>query len=217
MQEFTRFKRPFLLLIPVLGMGIFILLYIIAALVYPGGSWSILNQHGYSFWNNYLCDLIDYYAVNGELNSARYIARSALVILCVGLIILWYYLPRLFFKKSINSMIMTIFGILALVTMLFLTIGTHDLIVRIAGVFGVIAFITTIIELFKNYFYRLFVIGLFCLFIFLVNYYIYETGTNLNALPIIQKITFLSFIFWFGYLNIALYRKVKLYNQGLKR
>ena len=207
------FKRPYLLLFPVFGMGIFILLYILAALVYPGGSGSILSQHGFSFWNNYLCDLLDFYAVNGEVNTARILARIGLFVLCISLIILWYHLPKLFVIKSVNLIIMKICGILALITILFLAIGTHDLIVRIAGVLGVIAFITSFIELFKNSFYKLAAFGIFCLIIFLINYYIYETGSYLETLPVIQKITFLVYILWFGFLDIALFQSVNSNNK----
>lgn len=215
MQELSRFKSPFILLIPIFGMVLFILLYIIAAIFYPGGNWSNLNHQGFSFWNNYLCDLLDYYAVNGEVNSARFLARSALVTLCISLIIFWCYLPRLFLKKNINSIIMKTFGIMALVASLFLASGTHDIVIRIAGVFGVIAFIAAFIELFKNHFYKLLVFGVYCLIIFLINYYIYETGSYLKVLPVFQKITFLSFIFWFGFLDMALYRKVKSHYQKI--
>ncbi len=96
---------------------------------------------------------------------------------------------------------------------MFLAIGTHDLIVRIAGVLGVIAFITLFVELFKNSFYKLAAFGIFCLIIFLINYYIYETGSYLIALPVIQKITFLAYILWFGFLDIALFQSVNSSNE----
>lgn len=209
MKALSYLKKPYLLLLPIFGMVLFIVLYILAAVAYPGGSWSFLDQDGFSFWNNYLCDLLDYYAVNGEINVARFYARWALVILCLSLIILWFYLPRLFLNKTINLNIMRYSGILALVIILFLASGTHDVIVRIAGVFGVIAFVLASIALFKNYFYRLFFLGLFCLIIFLVNYYIYETGSYIKGLSVIQKITFLSYMIWFVFLDLVLYRKVR--------
>ena len=143
------FKRPYLLLFPVFGMGIFILLYILAALVYPGGSGSILSQHGFSFWNNYLCDLLDFYAVNGEVNTARILARIGLFVLCISLIILWYHLPKLFVIKSVNLIIMKICGILALITILFLAIGTHDLIVRIAGFWALLLLLFRLLSFLK--------------------------------------------------------------------
>ncbi|MGB5667695.1 MAG: hypothetical protein WBM53_12670 [Maribacter sp.] len=201
--------KPFVLLLPLVGIGLFVLLYIIAAIGYPGGSWAVPHHEGFSFWNNYLCDLLDKYAINGELNSGRYFARFSLAALCSGILLLWVYLPGLFSSKSINKRIMWYSGILSLISTLFLTSGTHDITVRIAGFFGVIAFISCFIELFKAGHYKLFTFGVLCLGIFLLNYYIYETGTFIRNLPIIQKVTFVSFILWFVFLDIFFFRNVK--------
>lgn len=199
-------KRVFLIL-PMIGMVLFVILYLIAATIYPGGSWKFPEATGFSFWNNYLCDLLDYYAINGQLNDARYVARTALGFLCAGLLLLWWYLPSFFPAGHISRTIMWISGILALGTTLFLSSGTHDTTVRIAGFFGLIAFMSLFIELYRIGLYRLFFFGLFCLIIFLVNYYIYETGSFIKGLPIIQKITFISFICWFTILNLAMIKK----------
>ncbi|MGI9547395.1 MAG: hypothetical protein ACR2MM_09180 [Flavobacteriaceae bacterium] len=195
------------LVLPMIGMALFVILYIVAAIKYPGGSWKFPDAKDFSFWNNYLCDLLDHNAVNGQLNDARYIARTALAFLCGGLLLLWWYLPSLFPEDRITRTIMWISGILALVTTFFLSSGTHDTTVRIAGFFGAIAFINLFIELYRIGLYRLFILGLFCLIIFLINYYIYETGSFIKGLPIIQKITFLSFLCWFTFLNLSMIKK----------
>ncbi|NHF59681.1 hypothetical protein FK220_010035 [Flavobacteriaceae bacterium TP-CH-4] len=202
-------RSPSLLLLPLFGMGLFVLLYVIAALKYPGGSWVKPNQEGFSFWYNYLCDLLDYNAINGEMNVARIYARAALGVLCISLLFLWYHLPRLFSKKSLNLQIMLVAGIASLITTMLLASDTHDVTVRIAGLFGVVAFISCFVELFKAGYFRLFALGIICLIVFLVNYYIYETGLLLNALPVIQKITFVLFICWFVLLNLLLFKKLK--------
>ena len=98
-------------------------------------------------------------------------------------------------------------GILALVTTCFLSSGNHDFTVRLAGIFGTLAFIFCFIELYKNGYYSLFYFGIACLLIFIINYYIYESGNYIQALAIVQKITFLSFISWFVWMNILLIKK----------
>ncbi|MCJ7465939.1 MAG: hypothetical protein MUO53_04510 [Maribacter sp.] len=205
-----------LFLLPIIGIFLFLLLYVLAAHNYPGGSWMVPDQVGFSFLNNYLCDLLDRYAINGELNTARYFARGSLGILCISLGFLWYCLPRLFFGQSLNKTIMWAAGIFALVITFFLTSGTHDVIVRIAGIFGVIAFVTASVELFKTRHFKLFAAGLICLFIFLVNYYIYETGTFLQTLPILQKITFVCFLLWFVSLDLALYKEIRSKRKAMR-
>ena len=196
-----------ILYLPLIGMALFILLYVLSAFLYPGGSWKFQQAEGFSFWHNYLCDLLDEYAINGELNSARYVSRIALGFLCGGLLLLWYHLPNLFDSSNRNQKIMWSSGILALVTTCFLSAGNHDFTVRLAGIFGTLAFILCFIELFRNRFYKLVYFGIACLLIFIVNYYIYESGNYIRALAIIQKITFLSFISWFVWINLLLIKK----------
>ena len=209
-------SKPFVLLLPLAGLVLFVVLYILAALNYPGGSWIVLDQEGFNFWNNYLCDLLDRNAINGELNPARFYARGSLAVLCISLLLLWYYLPGLFSKRGINVFVMWLAGILSLLVTMSLTSGTHDITLRISGIFGVIAFISCFIELYRANYFALFYFGIACLFIFLVNYYIYETGTFIRSLPVIQKVTFISFILWFAFLDISFYKLVKIKNDKIR-
>ncbi|MFD0863802.1 hypothetical protein ACFQ1M_16420 [Sungkyunkwania multivorans] len=197
------------MLLPIFGMVIFVLLYFFAAMLYPGGSDAFPNKPGFSFIHNYLCDLLDVQAINGELNTSRALAIVALGILCTSLILLWFYLPVIFTTKSVNQKITLVTGVASLGMTVFLSSVNHDLILRIAGSFGVITLLSVLIELFKIRFFKLFGWGVFCLFIFLGNYYVYETGSLIRALPLIQKVTFLSFIGWFVVLNLVVYRKYR--------
>ena len=135
-------------------------------------------------------------------------ASIALAILCFSLILLWYHLPKLFDRKNKAQTIMSITGILSLIITLFLASGIHDIIIRIAGVFGVAALLISFIELYKADYYKLLIFGIICLLLFLTNYYIYETEILIDKLPLIQKVTFLSFCNWFVLLSICIYRKL---------
>lgn len=209
----TGITKLYLMLFPLAGIGLFAFFYALSALNYPGGSWNFTDRTGFSFWHNYLCDLLDDYAINGEVNTARFFARAALGILCISLFLIWFSLPKLFTIKSINLTIMRLSGLLSLVVTLFLASGTHDLILRIAGIFGGVAVITCLVELYKIRYYKLLKLGVFCLIVFFVNYFIYETSYYIKILPVLQKITFISFIVWFVCLDIQLYRKLNLYNE----
>ena len=104
---------------------------------------------------------------------------------------------------------MWISGILALGTTFFLSAGTHDITVRIAGLFGLIAFIASLVELVRIKYFRLFYLGLLSVVIFVINYYIYETGIFIGILPVLQKFTFACCILWFFLLNISLIKKAR--------
>ena len=95
----TGFPKPYMLLFPLMGMGLFVFLYILAAINYPGGSWNFIDQNGFSFGHNYLCDLLDHYAINGKINSARFFARAALRTLCASIILLWFFYLYYFQQK----------------------------------------------------------------------------------------------------------------------
>ncbi len=199
-----------IVVVPYLGMLVFLLLYVLAALHYPGGSYSHPNAKGFSFWDNYLCDLLDTYTITGVTNGARNWARMALLVLCSSLMYLWFHLPKLFPAKNSNMKLLKFAGIGALVITLFMTAGNHDVVVRIAGLFGVVGMLTLFVELFRAKYYKLFGCGMYCLLILLVNYYIYETEVYLAALPVIQKITFVSFIVWFLLMDFSLYKRLKV-------
>ena len=188
-------------------MAVFVLLYLIAADRYPGGSWAHPGQPGFSWRHNYLCDLLDTHAVNGILNPGRYWARSALGILCLGLAWLWYQLPGLTKGPPWAKGLMRYAGLAAFGTTVFLSSGTHDLTVRIAGVFGLVGMASLLAGLWLRGRKALSIFGGWCLVIFLLNYAIYETGGFLMALPLLQKITFVSFLSWFIWMDLALCRK----------
>ncbi len=206
-----RLKKPptYVLLMPQLGILTFLALYVMAAMAYPGGSAARPTHPGFDFWNNYLCDLLDEFAINGELNSARFYARAALFALCTGLVLLWFYLPLLFARKSRLHFLMWSAGIVSLLILFLMGTRNHDLIVRLAGVFGIAAFLLCAIALIRDGWQKLGILGFSCLSVFLINYFIYETGVYRSALPLIQKGTFLLCISWFTGLNYTLYKKVK--------
>lgn len=200
------YVHPARLVVPVAAMVLFILFYIIAALKYPGGSWQDPSHTGFSFWNNYLCDLLDSIAINGSQNTAKVWSRTALAILCIGLVYLWYHLPILFARRGWGTKIFWTSGLLAFITLFTLSEGMHDISVRIAGLFGTIALVALVLELYRYEYTTLYPLGIICILIFLVNYGIYETGNGLRFLPVLQKFTFSLFFLWFFQVNRILYK-----------
>jgi hypothetical protein len=63
---------------------------------YPGGTAWDPSTRGNDFWLNYLCDLERAVAINGESNAiGSALARTAIVVLGVGLAFFWWHLPAL--------------------------------------------------------------------------------------------------------------------------
>jgi len=201
-------KNLLVVAIPFIGMFLFIGFYILSAFLYPGGSYKDPNSTAFSFTNNYLCDLLDINAINGELNIASTMARIAFGILCFTMIYLWIQIPRLFAKKHVNHHIIKLLGVLSMVIAMFLAAGIHDIIVYIAGILGLLALMLTFIELYRHRFFFFLGLGICCFMLISLNYIIYTTGYAIDALPFIQKITFTASITWFLMLIVATYQKI---------
>lgn len=202
-----------LIKLPLAGMLLFVVFYVVAAIHYPGGSYEAPQATGFSIQNNYLCDLLDKIAINGQFNNAKVYARVAMGFLCFSLILLWGLLPKLFNVTKTVHVITSAFGILSMIITMFLASGVHDIIVRVAGFCGVIAVLLTFRELYRSNYRGLLNFGLVCLFLLLANNYIYETDRLIEWLPLIQKFTFVSWISWFVALNILLMKKLSVSGQ----
>ena len=158
-------------LLPVIGFCLFILLYFIAASLYPGGSEVNQSAKGFSWMHNYWCDLLETHAENGQPNTARTTAIIAMSVLCISIALFWYFIPGLFTFKPIFKKIIQYTGILSMVILVFLQADFHDIVINISGALGIIAITGTMIGLYKNHFYILFVTGLLCVFLFFLKAY----------------------------------------------
>lgn len=196
-------------LTPVYGGVLFVLLYITAALLYPGGSQQYPHAKGFSWIHNYWCNLLNYEAINGAHNTARPVAIAAMIVLCISLAAFWYYFPACtdlpaWFRKAIR--ISGVAG-MAIALLLFANLY-HDAVINIAGIAALVALLGTAIGIYRNKWYGLFWFGIICALLIGVNNYIYYTGSGLLYLPVIQKITFLCFLLWICLINIKMYSKV---------
>lgn len=196
------------IIIPLAGICLFILLYIAAAFLYPGGNEYDGSAKGFSWQNNYWCELLNSYAENKEINPARPVAIIGMAVLALSLVMFWYHIPKLFnFRSYLNITIRTA-GILSMAVLPFLFTGSHDAVINIAGTLGITSMIVVLVGLYQIRFYSLFFLGIICIILCFVNNYIYYTTNWLPQLPVIQKITFIFFLSWFGCLNIQLYKKL---------
>lgn len=197
------------LVIPLIGILTFVLLYIIAAGYYPGGSNAESTHRGFDWINNYWCDLIARYAKNGDLNPGRNIALSAMIILFSSLALFWFSLPAFFREARSVRIFVGYTGILSMSILIFIFTPFHDLLIFVGGALSGIPIVATIWELFTHRWKKLFVLGLICLLLILLNFLIYLTGWSIGFLPLIQKITlvfFLSWIFLIGFSCILIRR-----------
>jgi hypothetical protein len=189
------------------GIFLFILFYIIAASLYPGGSQADINSKGFSWINNYWCNLLNEKAINGQQNTAKPIAIVAMFILCLTMAIFWYIFPKLVGLNMAGRLSIQISGALAMILGIFLFTDMHDTIVNTASLCGLVATTGTFIGLYKLKWTKLFGLGIFNLILIGLNNVLYYGEGLRSYLPIVQKITFLSFLLWICLISIYLDRR----------
>ena len=203
------------MLLPIFGTLIFFLLYIISTLLYPGGSQVDTNSIGFSWTNNYWCNLLNENAINGQHNSAKPVALAGMLVLCLTLSFFWFIFPRQLNVSKYLKFTIQISGALAMTVAFFLfTDLNHDFITNLASSFGAIATLGTLIGLYKNNWHILFLLGLFNILLVGLNNYVYYNKDLLIYLPVVQKITFASFLLWICCIDINLYRWQTVNNKN---
>jgi hypothetical protein len=184
--------------IPLLGIPSFVLLYVWASFYYPGGSQADAQSTGFSWVNNYWCNLLNSTAINGQTNPAQPIAMTAMVVLCISLAVFWYLFPMISLSKTLSVRITQFTGVAAMGTALLLNSSVdHDLITNLASLLGLMAVVGTLIGLRRLQWNILFWFGTMNLLLVLLNNFLYYNPELIGYLPLVQKISFAAFLIWF--------------------
>ncbi len=201
-------RKNIWVLTPTFGTILFVCFYLGATLYYPGGSQIDKNSIGFSWINNYWCNLLNDQAINGQQNPAKPIAVTGMFVLCVTLTIFWFLFPKLIALKKALKLSIQVSGIISMIfAFLLFTNINHDLVTNLASFFGLIATFGTFIGLYQKKWNRLFFVGLLNILLVVLNNYVYYTKGLIIYLPVIQKITFATFLIWICWIDINLFRK----------
>lgn len=189
-------KRTFSRL-PIVGSILFLLLYIIAASLYPGGCQHNPNSIGFSWVHNYWCNLLNVCAINGKLNTARPFALLGNFVLGLSMSSFYWQFPNQFPLTTATKLVIRISGIVSMIlaSLLFTNID-HDFLTNLTSAFGLIATLFILMVLYQNKLKLFFYAGIATLFLVLVNLLFYHSPTLILYLPLVQKFTFLFFLSW---------------------
>ena len=165
----------------------------------------LLHAAGFSWINNYWCNLLNEKAMNGQLNAARPIALFAMGVLSCSLALFWIIFPSFAEFNMRNGMVMKAAGILAMIFGMFSFTQYHDMVINLATFTGLIPVAFTLVGLYRAGWMKLYQGGLFILFLIVLNNILYYREGLLHFLPMIQKFTFLYFLSWICLINIRLY------------
>lgn len=200
--------RPQIVLLPAISILLYPLVYVYAAILYPGGSNFNQNSIGYQFQLNYWCELLAPVAKNGSPNPAQYIAMGGMIMLSLGLALLWWWLPAMLSLNNTGKRLVQISGIASMILVNFIFTQWHDAIINISGALGLIALSGLMLSLYRNKNSSMLIGSVICLLSFAANNYIYHTNNYIEALPAVQKISFALVLGWLLALNILLYKTI---------
>jgi len=195
---------------PMIGLGVYILIFAIAAISYPGGSINQPDASGYSFFNNFLCDVMDPVTKGGTYNPARSLAIVSHLVLSAAMIVFFYLLPEIFTSRGRNFYLTRYVGVFTMIVFAFMYTPHHDFIVTATGVLGTLALIPFFIELnhYPNKFLKQLAYG--CFLLSLVVFFIFQTKLGFYYLPILQKAAFVIDAVWVSWVSMLVLKKKQL-------
>ena len=194
-------------LIPVIGIAIFVGLYIFSSTLYPGGSQANLNSEGFDWINNYWCNLMNEKGMNGQPNPAKPYSIIAMIILCLSLMFFFIQFAQIYSKSKIWKRIIKTSGIISMSFAILIFTKYHDLMTTLSSIFGLFVVIGIIREIYKSKLSIYKITGVICILILGLNNYIYYTQQFIEVLPLLQKITFAIVLLWIIGLNFEINKK----------
>ena len=194
-------------LIPVIGIVIFVGLYIFSSTLYPGGSQANLNSEGFDWINNYWCNLMNEKGMNGQPNPAKPYSIIAMIILCLSLMFFFIQFAQIYSKSKIWKRIIKTSGIISMSFAILIFTKYHDLMTTLSSIFGLFVVIGIIREIYKSKLSIYKITGVICILILGLNNYIYYTQQFIEVLPLLQKITFAIVLLWISGLNFEINKK----------
>ena len=194
-------------LIPVIGIVIFVGLYIFSSTLYPGGSQANLNSEGFDWVNNYWCNLMNEKGMNGQPNPAKPYSIIAMIILCLSLMFFFIQFAQIYSNNKIWNLIIKTSGIISMSFAILIFTKYHDLMTTLSSIFGVFVVIGIIREIYKSKLSIYKITGVICILILGINNYIYYTQQFIQVLPLLQKITFAIVLLWIIGLNFEMNKK----------
>jgi len=187
--------------ITTIGILIFCILYGYASTLYPGGSQADISSMGYDWINNYWCNLLSETAENGQKNHSRPIAITAMIILCVSLMLFCWQFANTFSKNRNWKNLIKISGFLSMASATLIFTELHDIMIIISSFFGLFAIIGIIREVYTRKMKAYISTGLVCILLLGLNNIIYFSGYYIVILPLLQKITFAVVLLWILSMN----------------
>lgn len=192
--------------LPVIGIGLYFILFVYSASKYPGGSRINPEFIGFDWTHNYWCDLMAKQSYNGIKNAARPSAIAAWIIVCLSILCIFLKAVNQFYPTGKWNTIFKITSILSAFIGILSFTDYHDLAVGVCFPFGATTAIALTVGLLKSNMTVFKYSVWFPLILLSASFYSYFTNTALQYLGVLQKISLLVTMAWLVGFYISLFR-----------
>lgn len=199
-------KKP-LQYFPTIGGVVFLILITITSINYPGGSQIEESTIGYSWVDNYLCDVIASEAYNGLPHPFYKLGLSAMFFLCGGLSMFFFYFPHWLKLEGPWNPIIKWMGFISMICAMMIFTDLHNIMIAIASILALPALFGIFVTLYQKRIMPALYLGIFILILLLLNNVIYYTDYMVSILPQLQKISCVIVIIWMISMNLLLIKR----------
>jgi len=175
-----------------IGVIISMSLLTTATFVYPGGSFFDKESSGFDWTTNFISNLFLAKALNGLENPSKIWADTGMIVLSVSFAVFFINFSKKIPLKSAANIIKYL-GTGSMFLFFLIVTSLHDLMVTVSSTMILISFFYITVFILKSKLKMFKFSSIFCLLLLYYSLYLYGTG-KWDWLPIIQKITFFSFI-----------------------
>ena len=179
---------------PVVGVAVAAVLFVLAALRYPGG---------YDWAGQSISSLFQPLALDGAENAARPVAVASVLIFCIGVAAVFERISRRG-RSGAQRKVIQIAGIGSMVYAFLVVTPMHDVLVGIALPFFLVAMLGVFWLLWVERRLWMLLAGLACLSGTVWNAVIYYGSIGSGFLPLVQK---LSTFLWVAWLFVLYFRR----------
>jgi hypothetical protein len=192
-----------ILQLSLIGIFLFILCFLIAVYLYPGGSIENSEAIGFCWNSNFWCDLIRPIAKNGLENVASPFGLASLISLCGACILIFMRIDSLFsivrYKKTMKSL-----GLFSILSASAVFTPLHHVAIILSGASGVIPLMWLYHYLYTNREFTLLSFGALSFILMGTSFILFITVEYIPIMPELEHVTIIVFTIWVIMINFKL-------------
>lgn len=167
-------------LFPALGIAVYSGLFYLATTLYPGGSQANLRSTGYSWLNNYWCELMNQQAMNGQPNPGAVYAVIAMIFAGSAIGVFFYQLPQICKTSTTRARSIKISATLTGLSGVMLFGDFHNPALLCFSIASLFTFFFALTIMLENKRMMFFVVGTICLILTQANNVMYYLRLGVN-------------------------------------